>query len=143
MSIPSKYNALGPVLIAVVFFLVNAGFTSVLHSCLMEDRSCCESMIDGGSNGPDQPLPPTSASFNPIGTTCCANAIVGGLSGIFALSESKGKTETQKSPMPHLVAGPFTPILKPVVPSSYHFTARSSSSPPSREIYILTSALLI
>ena len=76
-------------------------------------------------------------------SSCCVNAIVGGLSGISALSESKGKTETQKSTMLHLVAGPFTPILKPAIPSSYYFTARYPSSPPSREIYILTSALLI
>lgn len=143
MSFPSKYKTLGQGLIAVAFLLVNAGFTSVLHSCLMDDKICCEAMIAGESNGSDHALPPTSAAFNLTGTTCCANAIVGGLSGISALSESNGKTEAQKSTLLQVVAGPFTPTLQPAVPSASYFNIQYPSSPPSREIYILTSALLI
>ncbi len=138
-----KYSGLGQVLIAAVFLLVNAGFTSVLHSCLMDDKVCCAAITAGDAPGGDHSTPPVSTAFKLARSTCCENAIVGGLSGISALSESKGKTETQKSTMLHLVAGPFTPILKPAIPSSYYFTARYPSSPPSREIYVLTSALLI
>lgn len=139
----NKYLGLGQFSIAVLFLLVNAGFTSVLHSCLMDDKLCCEAIMAGEPMGGDYAIPPTSAAFDQAGTSCCADAIVGGLSGIFALSESKGKTETQQSTILHLVAGPFSPILRPAIPSSYYFTAQYPSSPPSREIYILTSALLI
>ena len=143
MSLHSKYTSRGQVLIAAVFLLVNAGFTSVLHSCLMDDKVCCEAIMAGEPMGGNYAIPSTSAAFDLTLTSCCADAIVGGLSGISALSESKGKTETQQSTILHLVAGPFTPILRPAISSSYYFTAQYPSSPPSREIYILTSALLI
>ena len=143
MSFPSKYTALGLVLIAVVFLLVNAGFTSVLHSCLMVDKACCEAMLTGGAMTPDAAIPPSLPAFNHTGSACCENAIMGGLWGISALSESKGNNQVQKSTPLHDVTGPYSPILRPTAPSSHYFITQHPASPPSREIFILTSALLI
>jgi len=143
MSFPAKSKALSQALIAVVFLFVNAGFTSVLHSCLTEDKKCCEMIMADGATEAENAIPSPSPAFNNFGSSCCENTIVGGLSGISALTESKGITETRISTSLHVVAAPFSPIIRPAVLSPLYFITRYPASPPTSEIYIFTSALLI
>ncbi len=137
------YRNLGVITTAAIFLLVNAGFTSVLHSCLMENKACCVAMSIGGMIDGDKAAPSGSTSFSRHGSTCCENAIVGGLTGISALSQSQDRTEAQKSILLHLITGVLSPVIPPVVPTPHDITRQYSASPPSRAIYILTSVLLI
>ena len=129
--------------ITVLFLMASSGFTDVLHSCLMESRTCCEVMTvdgtmpsenSGGSSGRETAI---------SGTGCCSDRIVGGLSNMSALTEKNTKSEAQRSVLFVFVPENIHHPLTPATALQLDLRNIRNSSPPQTEKYIFNAALLI
>lgn len=142
MSFRARYIRPTQVFVAVVFLLVNAGFTAVIHSCMMDDRMCCEMSADAlpsRESGPSSP----DASILSAAPGCCDNSLVGGSTGISAVPESKDRTEQQKTKAPKLVSDDPISSRSSLVAARGPHTHPDGNTSPRRALYLLSSALLI
>ena len=129
------YAFVGRLALAVVLFVASSGFTVVLHSCLMENRACCEGMPSGGT------MLPGSERVSRAASACCENTIVGGLNRSTATIE-------QQAPL-HLKTIATAQAVEPVAgqsadePRFIFFSRSRPPDPPPFGLYISNLSLLI
>lgn len=122
-------------LITMLFFIASSGFTVVLHSCLMEETTCCPQASTGT----------TSASV-PVSveqSACCSTNIVGGLNTNPALIDKLQKTEQQKVGFAASAIIIASPNINAVATPNQLTSRVSLFASPSVEKYILNASFLI
>ena len=134
-----RYAAL---IVAFLMTLSCSGFTTVLHSCLMKNRGCCETSMGlmhrmtGG-----EPASPGNLILK-SNMSCCATTVAGGLNTNPIVSG------TQHSIPQHLSLLALLPADELSCAQSFSTSQILSScplaaSPPSVEKYVLNAAFLI
>jgi hypothetical protein len=136
------YLPIGRLALAIVLFVASSGFTMVIHSCLMVERACCDSMMAGGAMQHSAGSPAADARLAKPPSSCCENTVVGGLSRTTATLETQAASHHHK--MVLAVAGTDLGDGQPQACSSFiahrHFRP---PDPPPTGLYISNSALLI
>ncbi len=127
-------------IVAILLMVSSSGFTAVLHSCLMAERSCCDQSmmlhmpLDRGTHSG---IPGLKADLS-----CCAVTLAGGL------NTNPIVPGNQHSAPQHLDVLSLLPIAEcsctQDVCSRLTFLASTvSASPPSVEKYVLNATFLI
>jgi hypothetical protein len=136
-----KYLPLGRLVLAVVLIAASSGFTVVLHSCLMADMACCDTMAAGGTIGHPAGNS-TAAAFVKGASSCCENTIVGGLNPTTATLENQSVSFHDKP----VLAADTTDLPDGQAQGSSSFTTLRQfrpPDPPAIRLYLTNSALLI
>lgn len=129
-------------LLAIVTFLANSGFTTILHNCTMVSMSCCEAPSETNHKDCGEELPSDSAPSIQSNSVCHTNTIVGGVTTNPAVFEKSGKSDVKK------VVLTFAVLISPAT-LSQDFASSSFpavTSPvflPSVEKYVLNASFLI
>lgn len=132
------------IIAAVAAFLLalsSSGFTAVLHSCLMAERSCCDASMMTHMSGDEG----ATQAGNPVlknVMSCCAVTFAGGLNA------NPIVTGNQYSSLHHLDQVALLPpsVLTGAQQISSHPVSASflaAASPPSVEKYLLNASFLI
>jgi hypothetical protein len=125
---------------AFLLILSSSGFTTVLHSCLMAERSCCNASMMAHMNGDEGAVPGKPVLKNNM--SCCAVTVAGGL------NTNPIVTHDQHHGVQHL---DLIVLLSPrtssdeqqVLTHSTFFSSSTATSPPSVEKYVLNATFLI
>lgn len=127
-------------IVAFLMVLSSSGFTVVLHSCLMAERSCCSASMTGHMAGDEGAIPGKPELKNDM--SCCSTTVAGGV------NSNPIVTGTLQPALAHL---DLVALLPPMVSSggqciashSTFFLSSTAASPPSVEKYVLNSSFLI
>jgi hypothetical protein len=128
-------------IVATLLLAVSSGFTVAHHTCLMEQKQCCDSMPSGGPMSGTTPS--QGSSIEQASMSCCASTIIGGPNNLTALFEKQSKSSDQK-----LIVAPvhidYSALISHPPTEVFFLTHRTqAASPPSVEKYVLFSSLLI
>jgi len=135
-----EHRNLTAAVVAVLLALSSSGFTTVLHSCLMAERSCCDASMMANMSGDEQTILGKPVLRNDM--SCCAITVAGGL------NTNPIVAGNQQPPQQHL---DLIALLPPsAVSGEQHvpthptfFSSSTAPSPPSVEKYLLNSSFLI
>lgn len=126
-----------------LFILLSSGFTLIVHSCQMSEKTSCIGMNTGCEMSAPSNAAPDGPSINQVSPGCCASKILGGLSTAVALLEKQSLSVHQK--LVAVILPDSVSDLYKVSNIYVHLSQLASYgiSPPSVEKYVLYSTLLI
>lgn len=142
MIFRQKHISFVGALLVLLLLVANSGFTVALHSCLMSERGCCESM----PMEMPAPQPANGPGLHLVGVdgNCCQVTVAGGLNANPVVNEHPSSLTVQK-----LVALGEMPEVSVVAIGNNSAFSRFLSSSSERvaplpvEKYVLNSVFLI
>lgn len=140
-SFPGHILSLGRVL-AVITFLANSGFTTILHNCTMVSMSCCDAPSETNHKDCGESLPADSAPSIQSNSVCHTNTVVGGVTTNPAVFEKNGKSDLKKSVLEVTLLVSPTTLSQDFASSSFP-AVTTPVFLPSVEKYVLNSTFLI
>jgi len=137
-----QHTRLTAIIAALLLALSSSGFTAVLHSCLMAEKSCCGLPLNMMAG---TPLNDAEGAADPTLTSnmsCCAVTVAGGLNTNPIVSGTQ-QTTPQHLDLISLLPPSVLSGAQDIHSHPIHFASSAAASPPSVEKYVLNASFLI
>jgi hypothetical protein len=132
-----------PGIVAFIFFLGNAGFTTVIDSCIMQTCPCIQCASERGERICNPSDTPSQGVVLKDGQTCHVELVAGGLLALQALHEKDHGDRPSKVVFASFQGTISSPAGPPFSGKPHYKTFFHDATPLSGEKYVLYSTFLI